>query len=51
MEVEEIERLVEERNAARRGRDFSLSDQIRDDLDDRGVILEDTPTGTRWKRK
>ena len=51
VEVEEIERLVEERNAARRGRDFSLSDQIRDDLDDRGVILEDTPTGTRWKRK
>ena len=51
VEVEEIERLVEERNAARRCRDFSLSDQIRDDLDDRGVILEDTPTGTRWKRK
>tara|TARA_B100000029_G_scaffold47330_1_gene43455 strand:+ start:566 stop:1912 length:1347 start_codon:yes stop_codon:yes gene_type:complete len=51
VDVAEIERLVEERSTARRNRDFSLSDRIRDDLDARGVILEDTPAGTRWKRK
>ena len=51
VDVAAIERLVEERSTARRNRDFSLSDRIRDDLDARGVILEDTPAGTRWKRK
>ena len=51
VEVSEIEQLIEERNIARRNRDFSLSDQIRNDLNDRGVVLEDTSAGTRWKRK
>jgi cysteinyl-tRNA synthetase len=51
VEVAEIEQLIEERNIARRNRDFSLSDQIRNDLNDRGVVLEDTSAGTRWKRK
>jgi len=51
VDLVEIEQLVDERNTARRNRDFSLSDRIRDDLDTRGVILEDTSTGTRWKRK
>jgi len=49
--VEEIERLIEERHAARRRRDFALADQIRDDLAARGVLLEDSAGGTRWKRK
>ena len=49
--VEEIERLIEERNAARRRRDFAAADRIRDDLAARGVLLEDSPSGTRWKRK
>ncbi len=49
--VEEIERLIEERHAARRGRDFARADAIRNDLADRGVLLEDNPAGTRWKRK
>jgi cysteinyl-tRNA synthetase len=49
--VEEIERLIEERQAARRRRDFAADDRIRDDLAARGVILEDGPSGTRWKRK
>ena len=49
--VEEIERLIEERQAARRRRDFAAADRIRDDLAERGVLLEDTPSGTRWKRK
>ena len=49
--VEEIERLIEERHAARRRRDFAAADRIRDDLAARGVLLEDGPGGTRWKRK
>jgi cysteinyl-tRNA synthetase len=49
--VEEIERLIEERHAARRRRDFAAADRVRDDLAARGVLLEDGPGGTRWKRK
>ena len=49
--VEEIERSIEERHAARRRRDFSAADRIRDDLAARGVLLEDGSGGTRWKRK
>src|SRR5215211_3831079 len=45
--VQEIERLIEERHAARRRRDFAAADHIRDDLAARGVLLEDSPTGTR----
>ena len=49
--VEEIERLIEERRAARQRRDFAASDRIRDELAERGVLLEDNPGGTRWKKK
>jgi len=49
--VEEIGRRIEERLAARRRRDFAAADAIRDDLAARGVLLEDSSTGTRWKRK
>jgi cysteinyl-tRNA synthetase len=47
----EIERLIAERQAARRNRDFAASDRIRQQLSDRGVIVEDTRDGMRWKRK
>jgi cysteinyl-tRNA synthetase len=49
--VEDIERLIEERHAARRRRDFAAADRVRNDLAARGVLLEDSPAGTRWKRK
>jgi cysteinyl-tRNA synthetase len=49
--VEEIERLIEERHAARRRRDFKSADEIRHNLAERGILLEDNPAGTRWKRK
>jgi cysteinyl-tRNA synthetase len=47
----EIDALIEERNQARRSRDFALSDQIRRKLLDRGIVIEDTKEGTRWRRK
>jgi cysteinyl-tRNA synthetase len=47
----EIEMMIEERNTARRNRDFARADQIRSDLVGHGIILEDTPQGTKWKRK
>ncbi len=49
--VDEIERLIEERRTARGRRDFSAADRIRGDLDARGIVLEDSASGTRWKRK
>jgi cysteinyl-tRNA synthetase len=49
--VEEIDRLVEERQDARRRRDFAAADRIRDELAARGVLLEDSAAGTRWKRR
>jgi len=49
--IEEIERLMEERQAARRRRDFAAADRIRVSLAGRGILLEDSPTGTRWKKK
>lgn len=47
----EIDNLIAERNAARATKNWSRSDEIRVLLDQRGIILEDTPTGTRWKRR
>ena len=48
---EEIEALIEKRNQARQTKDFALSDQIRDDLKAQGIILEDTPQGTRYRKE
>lgn len=47
---EEIEALIEERNEARKNRNFARADEIRDLLKDKSIILEDTAQGVRWKR-
>jgi cysteinyl-tRNA synthetase len=47
---EEIERLIAEREEARRAQDYARADAIRDRLAAAGVVLEDTPSGVRWKR-
>ena len=51
MPVEEIQRMIDERKAAKQRRDFAEADRIRTSLADRGVLLEDNPAGTRWKKK
>ena len=48
---DEIERLIEQRQEARKNRDFALADKIRDDLKARGIVLIDTPQGVRWKKE
>ena len=47
----EIDALITERNQARKAKNFARSDEIRKQLLEGGVILEDTKEGTRWKRK
>ena len=46
---DEIERLLEMRRLAREAKDFETADQIRDQLEAEGVVLEDSPDGTRWR--
>ncbi|WP_172370506.1 cysteine--tRNA ligase [Sporosarcina jiandibaonis] len=46
----DIEELIEERLEARRNRDFGRADEIRDELVAKGILLEDTAQGTRWRR-
>jgi cysteinyl-tRNA synthetase len=50
LDEEEIRTLVNERKEARKNRDFTRADDIREKLASMGIILEDTPEGTRWKR-
>jgi cysteinyl-tRNA synthetase len=47
----EIDRRIAERAAAKKARNFALADQVRDQLLEQGIILEDTKSGVRWKRK
>ena len=47
---EDIQKLVDEREAARKAKDFKKADEIRDKLKEQGIVLEDTPQGVRWKK-
>jgi cysteinyl-tRNA synthetase len=47
----EILRLIDERNLARKEKNWKRGDEIRNDLLSKGIVLEDTPTGTLWKIK
>ena len=46
----EIEELIAKRQEARKARNFARADQIRDELAAKGIILEDTREGVKWKR-
>ena len=46
----DIEAMIEERQQARRSRNFARSDEIRDQLAEKGIVLEDTKDGVRWRR-
>ncbi len=48
---EEVEAMIDARNIARKEKNFAESDRIRDELLARGIVLEDTAQGTKWKRK
>ena len=48
---DDIERLIAERQEARKNKDFARSDEIRDELLAQGIVLEDTPEGVVWRRK
>jgi cysteinyl-tRNA synthetase len=50
LSAEEIEQLIAERKAARAARDFQRADEIRDELQQQGVVLEDSAAGTTWRR-
>ena len=47
----DIEALIEERQAARKAKNYARADEIRKELADRGILLEDTKEGVKWKRK
>lgn len=51
IEDEEIKALIAKRDAARQAKDFALSDKIRNDLKAQGIIIEDTPQGTRYRKE
>jgi cysteinyl-tRNA synthetase len=48
---EQIHRSIEERNVARKEKNYKRADEIRNDLLSKGIVLEDTPAGTKWKIK
>ena len=50
MLAEDIEALIEERQAARKAKNFARADEIRDELLSRGIVLEDTREGVKWKK-
>ena len=47
---DDIEKLIEARQAARKAKNWAEADRIRDELKDKGIVLEDTPQGVKWHR-
>ena len=47
----DIQELIDQRQLARKEKNYSLSDEIRDKLSEQGIVLEDTPQGVKWKRR
>ena len=47
---EEIEKLIEARTQAKKNKDFKLADEIRNELLEKGIVLEDTRQGVKWRR-
>jgi cysteinyl-tRNA synthetase len=47
----EVESMIAARTAAKKAKNFALADQVREQLLEQGIILEDTKSGVRWKRK
>ena len=48
--IDEIEKLIEQRTQARKDKNWAEADRIRDQLKDMGIVLEDTPQGIKWKK-
>ena len=46
----DIEKMIADRQAARKAKNYALADQIRNDLQAKGIILEDTKDGVKWRR-
>lgn len=46
---DEIEKLIEKRQQARKNKDWATADKIRDELKNKNVVLEDTPQGVKWR--
>ncbi|MDD5101315.1 MAG: cysteine--tRNA ligase, partial [Syntrophales bacterium] len=49
LDVEDVERLIDEREKAREAKNWARADEIRDLLAAKGIVLKDTPTATTWK--
>ncbi len=47
----EVEALIEQRQAARKAKNFAEADRIRDQLNEMGILLKDTPQGVQWSRR
>ena len=50
IDVEKIEQLIDERNEAKKNKDFAKADEIRDTLKQMGIEIKDTRKGTQWSR-
>jgi len=48
---DEVNALIAERDQSKKRRDFARADQIRKQLTEKGIVIEDSKEGTRWKRK